>query len=109
MFLVTRDQGFHMTFENGYTISVQWGPGNYCDNHMRPFDYDEDRNGHMRQRANMQSNTAEVAAWDALGNYVKLGDMDDVKGWLNADEVASLITIIKAMPKGQDNEQETTA
>ena len=27
-------KGFRMTFENGYSISVQWGVGNYCDKQM---------------------------------------------------------------------------
>lgn len=26
-------RGFHITFENGWTISVQWGAGTYSDNH----------------------------------------------------------------------------
>ena len=33
-FVSTMRKGFHMTFENGLTISVQWGAGNYCDNHF---------------------------------------------------------------------------
>ena len=36
MFEVTTGKGFHVTFENGWTVSVQFGPGNFCDNyHMR--------------------------------------------------------------------------
>ena len=27
----THNKGFRMTFENGFSISVQWGPGNYCE------------------------------------------------------------------------------
>ena len=37
MFKVIKDEtnhGFTMTFENGYTISVRWGWGNYCDNRL---------------------------------------------------------------------------
>ena len=30
----TMRKGFHMTFANGLTASVQWGAGNYCDNHF---------------------------------------------------------------------------
>ena len=26
-------KGCFITFANGYTVSIQWGPGNYCDNH----------------------------------------------------------------------------
>lgn len=29
-FTATRNQGFHITFPNGWTVSVQFGPGNYC-------------------------------------------------------------------------------
>ena len=30
-------QGFKMTFKNGYTISVQFGQGNYCLNYFIPI------------------------------------------------------------------------
>ena len=30
-FLITRNKGFRITFENGFAISVQWGPENYCE------------------------------------------------------------------------------
>lgn len=32
MFAATKNQGFAITFANGVTVSVQWGPGNYCSN-----------------------------------------------------------------------------
>ena len=38
-FVSTMRKGFHITFENGLTASVQWGAGNYCDNHL-PEDFD---------------------------------------------------------------------
>ena len=31
---INNNKGFHMTFKNGLTASVQWGLGNYCDNHF---------------------------------------------------------------------------
>lgn len=37
MFKNTAAKGFHMTFQNGYMVSVQWGAGNYCNN--RNSDY----------------------------------------------------------------------
>ena len=39
MFSITGNRGFHMTFENGYTVSVQFGKGNYCDNYDLPLSY----------------------------------------------------------------------
>lgn len=53
-FVSTMRKGFNMTFENGLTISVQWGAGNYCDNH-----YPE--NGDYSCRTDARSNTAEIA------------------------------------------------
>lgn len=53
-FVSTMRKGFHMTFENGMTASVQWGAGNYCDNHF-PRDMD------FSCSKDASSNTAEVA------------------------------------------------
>lgn len=33
MFSISNNKGFHVTFENGWTVSVQFGGGNYCDNY----------------------------------------------------------------------------
>jgi hypothetical protein len=33
MFSIRGNKGFQMTFENGYTVSVQFGEHNYCDNY----------------------------------------------------------------------------
>jgi hypothetical protein len=57
-----RNSGFHILFSNGWTASVQWGPGNYCDNSfvsdrlMMPFAKGE----YQREWA---SKTAECWAW----------------------------------------------
>lgn len=73
--------GFHMTFANGWTVSVQFGKGNYIS----------DR-GHRGQSVD-----AEIAAWDADGKWYRFEDQDDnVKGWVKADEVADFMAMIKA-------------
>ena len=33
MFRITHGQGFQLDFDNGVTVSVQFGGGNYCKNH----------------------------------------------------------------------------
>jgi hypothetical protein len=30
-------RGFHLTFENGWTLSVSWGTGTYCENRDVPL------------------------------------------------------------------------
>ena len=32
-FNITSNKGFQITFENGWIVSVQWGPGNHCANY----------------------------------------------------------------------------
>lgn len=33
------NKGFHLTFDNGLTLSTQFGPGNYGDNYDKPFHF----------------------------------------------------------------------
>ncbi len=62
-FKITDGKGFHITFKNGWTISVQFGPGNYCDN------YDMDISSFYRsnRRMTIESTTAEIAYWGPDG------------------------------------------
>lgn len=87
MFKIHRDEampGFAMAFENGWTVSVMFGVSNCCSNRKLVF-------GH---HCPPHSNTAEIAAWDADGNWYDFG-ADTVKGWVHADEVADFIQMIK--------------
>ena len=34
------NKGFHLDLPNGVTVSVQLGPGNYCDSDARSADFD---------------------------------------------------------------------
>ena len=60
------NHGYSMTFENGYTISVQFSEMNYSDG----------------------KTTAEVAVIDSDGEWYQLVDGDDVIGWQTTDDVA---------------------
>ena len=84
-FKSTNNKGFQMTFENGWTISVQFGYGNYCDNHHHP----EGWNFSKKQEVT-ESSDAEIAIWDADGEWYNFGS-DTVKGYCSADEVATWI------------------
>lgn len=87
MFKITQNKGFQITFSNGYTVSVQFGVGNYCDK-KGSGNYNEERMYDV-----WESPDAEVAVWDKDGNWVRPADMDDdVKGYLTPDEVAEIIT-----------------
>ena len=87
MFNITQGKGFQITFANGYTVSVQFGHGNLCEN----------RYGNHGDR----SVNAEVAAWPSTfgGEWVKLGEHDDVIGYQTPDQVLGIMAMIAALPK----------
>ena len=83
-FVATGNKGFHLKFENGWTISVQWGPGNYCLRRMaKPL------NAPMLTDESWESTTAEVAIWHTASDRDYLSDPE---GWLTPTEVAEWIT-----------------
>lgn len=84
MLRITARKGFQMTFENGWTVSVQFGGGNYCANRNAPIPSVKDE----------ESSNAEVAAWDAEGRWHNFGG-DAVEGYLSADAVAKFINRIR--------------
>lgn len=96
MFKSTRNKGFSMTFNNGWTISVQFGPGNYCSNQSRYSSEEDEYEAPMNAKDGIwiSEETAEIAAWDKDGNWYSFGQ-DTVIGWINADEVAEWIIKVK--------------
>ena len=83
MFKIMSDKnhkGFHMTFENGWTVSVQFGKQNYASN---------------RENTD-ESLDAEIAAWDKDGNWHKFANGDTVFGYEHPNDVAESIAMIAA-------------
>ena len=84
-FISTHNKGFNMTFENGISISVQWGSMNYCER--------RNYNGDFRQEMKsdfIKSPNAEIMISGMDG--IELGNGDVVAGWLSTNTVAQLIT-----------------
>ena len=85
-FTVTNGKGFHLTFDNNWTASIQFEEGNYSDG----------------------ESTAEVAAWFndySMPNWhqkiwLDFGD-NTVKGWLSTNEVASFISAVANFPSNK--------
>jgi hypothetical protein len=88
MFKITQKKGFNLTFENGYKISVQFGPGNYCTQQNAKFDEPE-------KTDYWKSGSAEIAVLDTKDKFMNLGS-DDVKGWCSANEVADYIEAVSS-------------
>ena len=97
-FKSTMRKGFRMTFENGYTVSIQWGAGNYCDNH-----FPEDKDFSFSKDA--VSDTAEAAVISPSrnlvdpANFIQCFTDGEVAGWLTPEEVAELIYKVSTWPR----------
>lgn len=89
MITITQNRGFHLTFENGWTISVQIGTGNYCDRR----DYSAVYRQEMSEPI-IQSPDAEIAIWDKNNNWFDFGN-DTVKGWVSTEEIAEWIERVR--------------
>lgn len=85
-FKITGAKGFHLTFPNGWTASVQWGAGNYCDNYDISF---------IHVPANLESTTAECAAWGPDKKMVDLLDQGDtVIGYQDTTEILAFLNLV---------------
>ena len=92
----TQGKGVGITFANGWTASIQWGRGNYCDN------YDKGEHGIPAPR----SGTAEIAAIHDDGTWYSFADKrpDDVpgkthvEGWQTPEQVLAFLNIVAALP-----------
>lgn len=91
-----RNNVFQMTFKNGFTISLSSTGGSYSSN--RNISYNEvspDRN---------EVELIEVACWDEIdrpGSFVPLSS-SNVIGYINADQVAQLISIISQAKSAEE-------
>jgi hypothetical protein len=87
MMKITGQKGFHITFANGYTVSVQFGPGNYGDNYDMRIGADEQRAGEQG------SARAECAVWKDGGDLLEGPGFngDTVVGYIDANRVLELM------------------
>jgi len=104
-FMSGGNRGFQLTFENGLTISVQWGLGNYCDRK-----YEEGKTfGDEAKSEFWIANCAEIAVFTAnRGTWAILKGGDNVRGWVTADEVADYITKVKNAGSIEDIHEDTS-
>ena len=83
------NNGYNMTFENGYTVSVRWHKCiHYVTNRtLGPHTHDE-----MEAMATDSVN-AEVAVLDATGEFIQtpFNESDTVIGWTRPDDVLKIM------------------
>ena len=114
-FVATRNKGYAMTFDNGFTISVQWGTENYCEKKHTTI-HPTDPMEHKR----WDSLSAEIAVFDKEGEFISINgytlestdgtikNVDDVvAGWLPTDKVAEVITIVQSATTKEEIENKS--
>tara|TARA_R110000772_G_scaffold99174_1_gene198820 strand:- start:89607 stop:89888 length:282 start_codon:yes stop_codon:yes gene_type:complete len=90
MFTACENKGFQMTFPNGWTVSVQWGPFNYCENKSYECAWNE-----PSKRDTWKCPNAEIAAWDKNKVWYEF-ENDTVKGSVTPAEVLEFMNEIAA-------------
>ena len=88
MFSITDNKGFQISFKNGYSVSVQFGGGNYCSNRDIPIkDWG---------KTVPDSDTAETALMTKDGFVEYQGD--DVQGHMTPKCVLALLNYAEGLP-----------
>lgn len=90
---ITDGKGVHFTFDNGLTLSIQIGRGNYSDNYDHQYDI-------TAKSPLPPSRTAELGLWGADGEWFSL-DSGDVKGNVPVSEIIRFIPFLAALDAGQ--------
>ena len=93
-FRITHGKGFSVKFENGYTVSVQFGRYNYCDNYL--LNYPDEMQAKLLEideYGNIECANAEVAVIDCDGNLMRLfgGEGFEVAAYYTPKQVLALL------------------
>lgn len=89
MFTSCENKGLQMTFENGLTISIQFGVGNYCERRSFTGSFQSEMSEPI-----IQSENAEIAIWNDQNAWYNFGS-DTVMGWVSTNDVADWIYRVK--------------
>ncbi len=90
-----------ITFENGLTISIAIGEGNYCSNRKIENSDINPYNTYVKQR---ESKNCEAIVFDVNHNDLDIqqflpeginGDGSKIAGWIKADDLAEIIYKVK--------------
>ena len=101
-FAITGKKGFRITFPNGYSLSVQFGPANYGTNYDMRIGEDNEKAG--RQGAD----TVETAILHPAGGLMedpedKSEYADTVQGYQTVEQVMERMMRVYSWPKPSDN------
>lgn len=92
MFRIIDGKGFYITLKNGYTVSVQFGYGNYCDHHHNYSRIDESFLDHGKRLGALGSSTAEIAIIKPNGEFYPICG-NDVSGYQTPEDLIEIINM----------------
>jgi len=78
------EEGIQWSFDNGYTVSMQWGAMHYCSN----------KNLTDIPKPTDSSPNCEICIIDPNGDAVKLED-DWVRGWVSTEKLVGVLAYIQ--------------
>ena len=101
---VVKELGYHLHFPNGYTLSIQFGPGSYSENRDAPIIVSRFKSSRHKE-LNPKPATAEIAMWyGRSGGMMEFPDGDTVHGWTTYDEAMKVIEQIRDWNAAKDGE-----
>ena len=98
---ITLGKGFHLAFDNGYTLSVQIGAYNYGDNYLKgsPQEIPPYMTSTTMELAVICTYSEEFICWPSGRGA---GFCDTVKGYVPVAELPAMIEMVSNLPKIQD-------
>tara|TARA_Y100000310_G_scaffold286972_1_gene311564 strand:+ start:2081 stop:2530 length:450 start_codon:yes stop_codon:yes gene_type:complete len=120
---ITQGKGTKLTFSNGWTISIQFGWGNYCTNRDMPVDDDRyikfgaQEEHYISTRdylvAATGSSAVEIAVWNERTKSPEYGgcttwvqmENDAVAGWVPVDAIGIIIGMLVTMDSDLPNDE----
>ena len=94
MFKVYAQKGFQTTFENGFTVSVMFGAGNYCE-HRINHTVEPTLDGTVPVWGKHDSVNAEIAVFGPDGefrtDFPGCPEGDQVQGWVTPEQMLAVM------------------
>ena len=99
-FVINNNRGFSIGFDNGYALSVKFGPGTYSDNYAMSI-YGNVAKARDAATEYIESSTAEIAVLKdgALMSFDEAKPTSQIMGWVPTSLIPSLLT---AVSEGDD-------
>jgi len=86
------NKGFSLPLPNGYSVSIQFGPGAYCEHYNSNLRFDK-----PMQKRGWRSGNAETAIFTPDGDFLEYKG-DDVQGYQTVEEVFETIMYASNLP-----------